>query len=66
MKITHADLFNRAAESYDFAAIWTIEDACGRDLDEAMSEYEAAKPTPKTRLPNTKKIGRKLQSLKQK
>ena len=43
MKVTHAGLFNRAAESYDFASIWAIEDACGRDLDEAMAEYETAK-----------------------
>lgn len=47
MKVTHAELFNRAADSYDFAAIWAIEDACGRDLDEAMAEYEMAKVTTK-------------------
>ena len=43
MKVTHAELFNRAADSYDFGAIWAIEDACSRDLDEAMAEYDAAK-----------------------
>lgn len=47
MKITHADLFNRAATSYDFAAIWEIEDACGRDLDNATAEWEAARAKTK-------------------
>ena len=47
MKVTHAELFNRASESYDFAAIWAIEDACGREVDEAMVEYEKARATTK-------------------
>ena len=42
MKVTHAGLFNRASDSYDFATIWSIEDACNRDLDEAEKAYEAA------------------------
>ena len=42
MKITHAGLFNRAADSYDFAAIWAIEDACSRDLEEAEEKYDEA------------------------
>ena len=41
MKVTHAGLFNRAAESYDFASIWAIEDACGRDLDAKVAEVQA-------------------------
>lgn len=47
MKVTHAELFNRAADSYDFGAIWAIEDACSRDLDEAIAEYDAAKEATK-------------------
>lgn len=42
MKVTHIGLFNRAAESYDFPAIWAIEDACERDLEEAKKAYDAA------------------------
>lgn len=42
MKVTHAELFNRAAENYDFAAIWKVEDACKRDLEEAEKAYDEA------------------------
>lgn len=42
MKVTHAELFNRAADSYDFAAIWKVEDACSRELEEAEKAYDAA------------------------
>lgn len=40
--VTHAELFNRAAESYDFAAIWTIEAQIEQDLDTALAEYQKA------------------------
>ena len=40
--IKHSDLFNRCAENCDFAAIWAIEDACSRDLEESEKAYNAA------------------------
>lgn len=42
MKITHRDLFNHAAEDYNFAAIWLVEDLCQKDLDDTLKEHSAA------------------------
>ena len=39
---THREFFNRAPDSYDFEAIWTVEDLCSKDLDAADDEYKAA------------------------
>lgn len=40
--ITHAELFNRVAESYDFGALWTIEAQIEKDLDAALEDYQQA------------------------
>ena len=37
--ITHTELFNRAAENYDFGGIWAVEDAVEKDLAKSEKEY---------------------------
>lgn len=38
----HSEVFNRLAEESNFAALWAIEDACSREVDEAYDEMIAA------------------------
>ncbi|MBQ7705395.1 MAG: hypothetical protein IJT73_08230 [Selenomonadaceae bacterium] len=43
MQISHSALFNALAANYNFGAIWAIEDACKRDLEEAEKEFIEAR-----------------------
>lgn len=43
--IRQRDIFNRAAETYDFGAVWKIEDLAREEVAASYEEYKAASST---------------------